>query len=56
MTIKYNVMLDVSRSSGSASLKSGIFKDMGAGEDIDDVLTLDTKWLIRPCSQGCSRH
>lgn len=50
LTLKYNIKLDASKSSGYASLESGRRVDLKTGEDIDDALTLGIKWLIQPCS------
>jgi len=51
MTIQYNIKLEP-RASGYATLRSGTFKDLDSEEEIDNVLTLNAKWLIRECSDA----
>ncbi len=49
VTVKYNIELDASRSTGPVSMSSGSWLDDESGEDLENAATLNLKWLVKRC-------
>lgn len=49
LTLTTRMEVDASKSTGSALLSSGSWRDRGTSQDVDDAVTLSLKWFIGRC-------